>query len=118
MEEYIYERCRIIYLCSSEHEDIHELYHQNSAPAVSPNGQDGLQHIYQNVRALLDEDQGGFEEGTWSDGANGCAVPGLITASIRLFAIRTMPRKTRNRCQHCADTRPYRTTKRSQRDQG
>ena len=107
MEEHIYESCRIIYLCSGEHEDIYELYHQNSAPAVSSIGQDGLQHIYQNARALLDEDQGGFKEGTSDNRKTVSAVSRLIAASIRLFAIRTMPGKTRNRCQHCADSRPY-----------
>lgn len=63
MEEHVSESCRIVYYCSSTENDVHELYHQNSAPKLPSEGQSSLEVIYQNVHALLDEDQGGFNEG-------------------------------------------------------
>lgn len=59
MEENIIENCSIIYFCSSAQDDIHHVYHQNDTP-TAPADND---LIRRNVRALLDEDQGDFDEG-------------------------------------------------------
>ena len=64
MEEHVLqESCRIVYFCSSAQDDVHELYHKNSPPEASSDTPTPLQSIYRNVRALLDEDQGSFDEG-------------------------------------------------------
>ncbi len=71
MEAHAQESCNIVYFCASEREDVYELYHKRSPPAApsdASNGVSGLEQAYHNVRALLDEDQGGFDEGmgtTW-----------------------------------------------------
>ncbi|KAK5172086.1 3',5'-cyclic-nucleotide phosphodiesterase [Saxophila tyrrhenica] len=65
MEEHAHESCNIVYFCASGKEDVYELYHKRSPPDVPPEGDEGaetLQQAYHNVRALLDEDQGGFDE--------------------------------------------------------
>jgi hypothetical protein len=79
MEERTHETYSIVYFCASDNEDIYELYHKRSppsAPTETTNGQSRLDEAYHNVRALLDEDQGGFDEGMvdtrdfWIDKAN------------------------------------------------
>ena len=56
----------IVYFAATVRNDIHELYHKRSPPSedsVAANRQSPLGQVYQNVRTLLDEDIGGFEEG-------------------------------------------------------
>lgn len=65
MEKHAHDTCSIVYLCASE-EEVHELYHSRSPPDTPSEGSNGhlaLNEAYHNVRALLDEDQGGFDEG-------------------------------------------------------
>ena len=60
------ENCSIVYFSSSAQDDIHKLYCKESPPEAPPKAsgpQHSLDQVYQNVRTLLDEDQGGFEEG-------------------------------------------------------
>lgn len=66
MEEYADESCSIVYLCANAQDDIYELYHKRSPPgeAAAPVNELGsLDQTRNNVRTLLDEDQGGFDEG-------------------------------------------------------
>ena len=63
MEEHVSESCRVVYFCSSAQDDIHGLFPQNSMPKEPSESDSSLKSIYQNVHALLDEDQGGFKEG-------------------------------------------------------
>ena len=56
----------IVYFAATARNDIYELYHKRSPPsedAVAANRESSLGQVYQNVRTLLDEDVGGFEEG-------------------------------------------------------
>lgn len=65
MEEQADDRCNVVYFCASAGQDITALYHHQS-PADIPSNTEiphSLDVIYQNVRALLDPDQGGFNEG-------------------------------------------------------
>lgn len=65
MEEQADDRCNVVYFCASAGEDITATYHHNSRPeepAVTDLAH-SLQVIHRNVRALLDPDQGGFNEG-------------------------------------------------------
>jgi hypothetical protein len=67
MEEHASECSVIVYFCATAQDDIAELYHKNSPPSVataSASQHAALAHVYENVRSLLDEDLGGFEEGT------------------------------------------------------
>lgn len=65
MEEQADDRCNVVYFCASAGQDITALHHSQSPPASASETQ--LAHslcvINQNVRALLDPDQGGFNEG-------------------------------------------------------
>ena len=65
MEEHANESCSIVYFCASAQEDIYELYHKNSPPdgVSGPSQHKSLGEVYENVRTLLDEDLGGFDEG-------------------------------------------------------
>lgn len=65
MEEQADDRCNVVYFCASAGQDITALHHQHTPPDVPSNTQlaRSLDVIYQNVRALLDPDQGGFNEG-------------------------------------------------------
>lgn len=63
MEEHVHESCRVVYFCSSAQKDVHELYHRNRPPTAASDAQTSVDHTYRNIRALLDEDQGGFSEG-------------------------------------------------------
>jgi len=67
MEEIGDERCNVVYFCGdAEGDDICELHHDTSPPKdVSGTEQEdtALGVIYGNIRSLLDEDQGGFNEG-------------------------------------------------------
>jgi len=65
MEESADERCSVVYFCASASGDVYELHH---ASALEPAVDGERDHttsgsIYDNVRILLDEDQGGFHEG-------------------------------------------------------
>ena len=94
MEEHVSESCRIVYYCSSTQDDVHELYHQNSAPKLPSEGHGSLAAIYQNVHALLDEDQGGFKEGETTKRRNERIRFVLIGDSLRLFEWRGLSRPT------------------------
>ena len=66
MEEIGDERCNVIYYCGGVEDDICELHHDTSPPEdLSGTEQEdpALGVIYCNIRSLLDEDQGGFNEG-------------------------------------------------------
>jgi hypothetical protein len=65
MEEQADDRCNVVYFCASAGQDITALHHHQSPPDASSNTDlpRSLDVIYQNVRALLDPDQGGFNEG-------------------------------------------------------
>jgi len=65
MEEQADDRCNVVYFCASAGEDITALHHSQSPPDSSSDTQlaHSLSTINQNVRALLDPDQGGFNEG-------------------------------------------------------
>ena len=66
MEEYADGSCSLLYFAASAQEDVQELYHKHSPPkAHSEAGHDdaSLESVYENARTLLDEDQGGFDEG-------------------------------------------------------
>ncbi|KAM0717148.1 hypothetical protein Q7P37_007000 [Cladosporium fusiforme] len=64
MEEQADDRCNVVYFCASAGEDITALHHHENPPDVSldTTRAHSLQLIYQNVCALLDPDQGGFNE--------------------------------------------------------
>ena len=86
MEEYADESCSIVYLCANAQNDIYELYHKGSPPeeAVAPaKERSSLDRTYDNVRTLLDEDQGGFEQGE-SDLGVDAACANFIKSSSHL----------------------------------
>ena len=60
------ESCRIVYLCSGAEKSIQEQYRQAEPPREPCDSKSALEHTYRNVCALLDEDQGGFDEGARS----------------------------------------------------
>lgn len=67
MEEHAGERCSVVYYCGGvAEEEIFEFYHANSslrAAAQVADERGALDHAQDNIRTLLDEDQGGFHEG-------------------------------------------------------
>lgn len=66
MEEYANESCSIVYLCTSSQNDVYELYDKKSPPSPTSDPAQSPKtpnRIRENVRALLDEDQGAFDEG-------------------------------------------------------
>ena len=66
MEEHANECSVIVYFCATAQDDIAELYHKNTPPRAEEAAADqhaSLEEVYENVRSLLDEDLGGFEEG-------------------------------------------------------
>ena len=65
MEEQADDRCNVVYFCASAGEDIAAVHHHTSPPDIPLETElaQSLYVIYQNVRALLDPDQGGFNEG-------------------------------------------------------
>lgn len=68
MEEQADDRCNVVYFCASAGEDVTACHRPESLselPAES-SAVHSLQVIYQNVRALLDPDRGGFHEGQLS----------------------------------------------------
>ena len=88
MEEHASENCSIVYFCPSVEDDTFELYQKDSPPAAlpkAPGPQHSLAQIYQNVRTLLDEDQGGFDEGE-KPFALLHEVHGLTVNSVRVLA--------------------------------
>lgn len=68
MEEQSDDRCNVVYFCASAGQDITALHYCDSPPEESAETQlpQSLRNIYQNVRALLDPDQGGFNEGSYN----------------------------------------------------
>lgn len=66
MEENASWSCSVVYLCASAQDDIHELYPKNATPVSADKALDGdtyLRQVYENVEVLLDENQGGYDEG-------------------------------------------------------
>ncbi len=67
MEEHAEQICRVVYYCDGLGEQICELYQCHSLPehATAKGGPGGhaLDVVHRNVHALLDEDQGGLDEG-------------------------------------------------------
>lgn len=63
------QRCNVIYYCTSAEEDLTALYHSHAPPdasgsaATAKDNESSSDIIYHNVRALLDQDRGGFSEG-------------------------------------------------------
>lgn len=71
MEEHVDEKCNVVYFCGSAGDDISALYHNRSPPKAPTEkqrrrGLAPLDVINENARILLDEDQGGFNEGTFT----------------------------------------------------
>lgn len=61
MEEH---RCNtIVYFCATAQDEVYELYHKTNPPSEAAAANSSLGQVYENVRTLLDEDIGGFEEG-------------------------------------------------------
>ena len=59
-------RCSVIYYCPGSALDLAELHDHASPPAVTLDDErtgSSLKHVYNNVRRLLDQDQGNFEQG-------------------------------------------------------
>jgi hypothetical protein len=111
MEEHRANECSVIvYFCATAHDDVYELYHKRSPPsatAVSENQHSPLGQVYENVRTLLDENVGGFEEG--KDMAVSLQlVLSLTPRSFYLLAAGPMHRTTRDLCQQCTHGRPGR----------
>ena len=73
MEEHSANKCSVIvYFCASADHDISELYHKRSPPSTATlheNQHSPLGQVYENVRTLLDENVGGFEEGNVIQGS-------------------------------------------------
>jgi hypothetical protein len=70
MEEPADGRCNVVYYCASAGEDISAVYESQNPPSRSENGGNrtsAIETIHGNVRILLDEDQGGFNEGMCVD---------------------------------------------------
>jgi hypothetical protein len=65
MEEQADDRCNVVYFCASAGQDVEAFHHHQSSPDIPSDTEllPSLEVIYQNVRALLDPDQGGFNEG-------------------------------------------------------
>jgi hypothetical protein len=65
MEEQADDRCNVVYFCASAGQDVTAIHHHQSSPDVPSDTElpHSLEVIYQNVQALLDPDQGGFNEG-------------------------------------------------------
>ena len=79
MEEHAEGRCSVVYYCGGLEEEICELHHCNSLPTTREGGHasGALDVVHSNVHALLDEDQGGLDEGR------------IICASYRHHALTT-----------------------------
>lgn len=68
MEGFADEACNVVYFCAgaADDDEIYELYHKRSPPDAPPRpAEDGktLDRVYHNARILLDDNQGGFDEG-------------------------------------------------------
>ena len=85
MEEFADGSCSVVYFASAR-DGLYELYHKSSPPEIPSetrpeNG--SLDNIYQNVRTLLDEDQGGFDEGNVVDVRESLGTAVLTAISLR-----------------------------------
>lgn len=67
MEEFGDAACNVVYFCAAPADDeVYELYHKRSPPDAPPRPAEEsstLDRVYHNARILLDENQGGFDEG-------------------------------------------------------
>ncbi|WPG98001.1 Hypothetical protein R9X50_00078400 [Acrodontium crateriforme] len=76
MEEPLDDRCNVVYFCAGVHDDISELFHTRTTPAVASHNirDDPVRHrTYDNVEILLDENQGGFHQVYVSSSAQQCS---------------------------------------------
>ena len=106
MEEHANNGCSVVYYCASAPDEIYELYHKNSppeAPSEIRHENTSLNLIYQNIRAMLDEDQGGFDEGEEVNNRRESDVLVLIIVSFCQFAGSAMSRSTGQLCKFGAD---------------
>ena len=62
MEVHTERKCSAVYLCTGLEDDICELFYTKSPPKELLDNSP-LSLVYQNVHVLLDEDQGGLDEG-------------------------------------------------------
>ena len=106
MEEDTFGSCGIVYFCASAPEDLSELFHKTKPPEVPQNASDdqkGLSQVYRNVWSLLDEDQGGFDEGKLII-EKYCEIEYRLTVpSVRMLTARYMSQATRQLRQHNSD---------------
>ena len=65
MERHAHECSVLVYFCATVEGGISELYQKNGLPeeAKQSGQRTPLEQVHQNVRTLLDEDLGGFQEG-------------------------------------------------------
>lgn len=76
MEEPADGKCSVVYFCACASGNIYELHHKSSleATANARSEDAALDSVYDNVRILLDEDQGGFHEVFVNSNADECLV--------------------------------------------
>lgn len=108
MEGFGDEACNVVYFCAGAADDVSELYHKRSppdAPSRPEENSSTLDRVYHNARILLDENQGGFDEGE-ADGLRDKAssrVVVLTMGSLREFppaAMSGAPRALRQSLVH------------------
>lgn len=65
MEEGVDAPC-VVYFCGNAHDELCKLFSDDSPPPSAALGHPdpALDRVYRNVRVLLDENLGGFREGT------------------------------------------------------
>ena len=103
MEELADESCSVVYFCASASGDICEL-HDRSALEKTEVSEDSRQEnaaldiIRGNVRTLLDEDQGGFDEGEAPQYAVMLHVHATDCGSLCELASGRVPRAARGLC--------------------
>ncbi|KAK3675289.1 3',5'-cyclic-nucleotide phosphodiesterase [Recurvomyces mirabilis] len=71
MEENVEGRCGVVYFCGGLGEEIIQSYRNTSPPRETGHARH-IDVVYRNVRALLDENQGGFDEVFVSSSAAEC----------------------------------------------
>ena len=88
MEEPHDGQCRVVYYCPDLDLALSELY-KATAPPIAPSGgedpREPLEHVYSNVRRLLDQDQGNFAQGERGRRFESRAVLAANLYSLRQF---------------------------------